>query len=73
MFNNLFQTSSLNLVAWLLMKGFEVKEKVKVGDQAIFYFERVFGLQDAINAYNQNIELKQFIAQFKKVKGMAKS
>lgn len=68
--NSLFQTSSLNLVAWLLLKGFKVIEIVKVSNQSIFYFERNDDLQRAIDAYNQNTELKAFIGQFKKVKDM---
>ena len=71
--NSLFQTSSLNLVAWLLVKGFKVKEKIKIDNSTIFYFDRVHELQQAINEYNQNQELKDFIAKFKLVKEMAKA
>lgn len=73
MMNSLFQTSSLNIVAWLMVKNFQVKEKVKIDNNTIFYFDRVDGLQTAINEYNNNTELKNFIAKFKVVKEMAKA
>lgn len=71
--DSVFQTSSLNLVAWLMVKGFEVNDHIKINNQTIFYFDRVDGLQEAINQYNNNTELKLFITKFKKVKEMAKS
>jgi hypothetical protein len=71
--NILFQTSSLNIVAWLLTKGFTVKEKIKIDNQTVFFFDRNNTLQQAINDYNNNQELKNFIAKFKIVKEMAKT
>lgn len=71
--DKLFQTSSLNLVAWVLTKDIQIKEKVNIGDVTVFYFDRTDELQKAINEYNQNIELKKFITKFKQVREIIKS
>lgn len=71
--NSLFQTSSLNIVAWLMTKGYEVKEKIRIDNNTIFYFDRDQNLQKNIDEYNNNAELKNFIAKFRLVKGMAKN
>jgi len=71
--DKLFQTSSLNLVAWFLTKDIQIKEKVNIGDVTVFYFNRTDELQKAINEYNQNIELKKFITKFKQVREIIKS
>jgi len=71
--NNIFQTSSLNIVAWLMTKGYEVVDQKKINNSTIFYFERDNNLQSAINEYNNNIPLKEFISNFRKVKMMIKT
>jgi len=71
--NNIFQTSSLNIVAWLMTKGYDVKDQKKINNNTIFYFERDDNLQSAINEYNNNIPLKEFISNFRKVKMMIKT
>jgi len=71
--SNIFQTSSLNIVAWLLTKGYPVKDKKRLDDKTIFYFDRVDTLQSAIDAYNNNTDLKEFISNFRQVKIMAKT
>ena len=70
--NNIFQTSSLNIVAWLMTKGYKVKDQKKINNSTIFYFERDSNIQSAINEYNNNIPLKEFISNFRKVKMMIK-
>jgi len=71
--NNIFQTSSLNIVAWLMTKGYEVVDQKKINNSTIFYFERDNNLQSALNEYNNNTSLKQFISNFRKVKMMIKT
>jgi len=71
--NNIFQTSSLNIVAWLMTKGYEITDKKKINNSTIFYFERDSKLQSALNEYNNNIPLKEFISNFRKVKMMIKA
>lgn len=71
--NGIFQTSSLNIVAWLLTKGYVVKDKKRMDNNTIFYFDRDENLQKYINEYNANKDLKNFIAKFREVKIMAKS
>lgn len=72
MMNNIFQTSSLNIVAWLMTKGYEVKDHKKINNSTIFYFERDKNLQSALNEYNNNTSLKEFISNFRKVKMMTR-
>ena len=71
--NNIFQTSSLNIVAWLMTKGYTVIDQKKINNSTIFYFERDNKLQSALNEYNNNIPLKEFISNFRKVKMMIKT
>lgn len=68
-----FQTASLNMVAWLITKGFNIKDTKKLDGQTIFYFDRNEEVQKAVNDYNSNYELKKFISNFRKVKEIAKS
>jgi hypothetical protein len=70
--NNIFQTSSLNIVAWLMTKGYEVKDRKRINNSTIFYFDRDDKLQEVIDEYNSNKTLKDFIAKFREVKIMAK-
>jgi hypothetical protein len=70
--NNIFQTSSLNIVAWLMTKGYEVKDRKRINNSTIFYFDRDDKLQEVIDEYNSNTVLKDFIAKFREVKIMAK-
>lgn len=71
--NNIFQTSSLNIVAWLMTKGYEVKDQKRINNSTIFYFERDKNLQSVLNEYNNNTSLKEFISNFRKVKMMIKA
>lgn len=71
--NGIFQTSSLNIVAWLMTKGYVVKDKKRIDNSTIFYFDRDDNLQKYINEYNNNKELKAFISKFREVKMMAKN
>jgi len=60
-------------VAWLMTKGYEVADKKRINNSTIFYFERDKNLQSALNEYNNNIALKEFISNFRKVKMMIKA
>ena len=66
--NNYFYTQSLNIVAWLISKDFKIKETTKIDKGTLFCFERSESLNQAINDYNINIELKKFIGAFREVK-----
>lgn len=72
MINDIFQTSSLNIVAWLRLKERKVLDKKKLNGKTVFYFDRDETLQKDIDDYNNNTELKKFIAKFREVKMMAK-
>jgi hypothetical protein len=71
--SNLFQTSSLNIVAWLMTMNIDSIEHAKINGQSIFYYERSTELQEALNSYNNNIDLKRFISCFKKIKDIIKA
>ena len=66
--NNYFSVMSLNLVAWLISKDFEIIETALINNQVTFFFEKSPELSEAINDYNNNIELKKFLGAFKQVK-----
>lgn len=70
--NNIFQTSSLNIVAWLMVKNRTVVDKKKINGKTVFYFDRDETLQNDIDEYNSNVDLKKFIGKFREVKDMAK-
>lgn len=63
-----FYTSSMNIAAWLLSKGFEVEQKTRLDNQTVLYFKRSPELQQALNDYNNNKELKSFITCYGKVR-----
>jgi hypothetical protein len=71
--NDIFQTASLNIVAWLMTKGYKVKDRKRINNTTIFYFDRDDKLQEVIDEYNSNKALKDFIAKFREVKIMAKN
>lgn len=68
----LFYTESLNVAAWLMHSNIELVQNVKVGNQTIFYFKRCPELKEAMDKYNNNPDLKGFIACFRKVKALTR-
>lgn len=63
-----YEVLSLNLVAYLKMKGFSVVKAEKTPKGVQFYFEKSQELFDAVTEYNQDEYLKKFISEFKAVK-----
>jgi hypothetical protein len=71
--NNIFQTSSLNVAAWLLTKDIEPVNCISIkNQQALFFYERSEKLTNALDEYEVNKEIKLFISKFKQVKEMIK-
>lgn len=66
-----YYTSSLNVSAWLVANGFKVIKSIKLSS-VVIYFDRTKKLEECINKYNNNIELKKFISAFKDVKRIVK-
>lgn len=64
-------TQSLNIAAFLLSKGFDVK-KMEVSNTGIttFFFERSEGTHLAVKEYNNDEKLKKFIGAFREIKQM---
>jgi hypothetical protein len=63
-----FQTRSLNVAAYLIHKGFDVKSMPIIDGQTIFLFDGGDEVRNMVTEYNQNMELKNFIITFKKLK-----
>lgn len=70
--NSYFKTESLNIVAWLLSKNINIKKTIDMDGSLIFLFDNTNELQKQIDKYNENDELRKFIASFKKVKTIVK-
>ncbi len=68
MINDYFVTQSLNVAAYLLFKGFEVKHFKKEDGFASFCFDKSEEVFEAVNEYNQSGELKRFINCFREIK-----
>ena len=63
-----FSTKSLNIIAWLLHKGFEIAYITIHNDQQICNFRGTDELYKSLEEYHNNRELKAFLASFKSVK-----
>jgi hypothetical protein len=72
MSTNIFQTSSLNIAAWLLTKEIEPKDYITVNGYTTFFYERSEELNKSLDEYDNNLELKKFIGKFKQVREMVK-
>ncbi len=70
MINDYFVTQSLNVAAYLLFKGFQVKNFKKEDGFASFCFDKSEKVFEAVNEYNQSGELKRFINCFREIKKM---
>lgn len=69
----MFYCRSLNLVSYLLSKGVNPEGYNDKGKNLTFYFKKNDQLQEAIDSYNNNTELKEFIAAFKEVKDLIRT
>lgn len=70
---SIFQTSSLNIVAWLAANDIEFIDHVKIYDKSIFYFDRNEQLSALLDEYNTNEQLKKFISSYKRIRGIVKA
>jgi hypothetical protein len=71
--NEMFYCRSLNLVAFLMSKGVQPEGYNDRGKNLTFYFKKDDRLQEVINMYNENKELKEFITAFKQVKDIIRN
>lgn len=71
--NEMFYCRSLNLVSYLLSKGVKPEGYNDKGKNLTFYFKKNDQLQEVIDSYNNNKELKEFIAAFKEVKELIRT
>lgn len=63
-----FSTKSLNIIAWLLYKGFEIAYITIHDEQQVCNFHGTDELYKVLEEYHNNRELKAFLASFKNVK-----
>ena len=63
-----FSTKSLNVVAWMLQKGYEIKNMVQEENNIVIHFEYSDELIQALNEYRNNTELREFLSHFRKLK-----
>jgi len=71
--SNIFYTSSIHLVSYLDSKGVRYVGINKFNDKNLFLFERNEELQNNMNAYHADKNLKSFLESFKKIKGVLSS
>jgi len=71
--NGIFQTSSLNIVAWLSANDIEFMDHVVIYGKSTFYFERTEQLSKCLDEYNTNEQLKKFISSYKRIRSIVKS
>ncbi len=69
---SMFSTLSTNIAAFLLSRGIAPTEVVGASGKTYFFYERTQDLQEGLDAYNNNIQLKKFISSFKEIKEMMK-
>jgi len=63
-----YKTGSLNIVAWLQSKGIEVLSSEKSDSSVIFRFEWTKELNDYLNDYFSNKELRGFLEKLRDLK-----
>ena len=68
-----FSTKSLNVVAWMLQKGFEIKNMYQKDDCIVFHFDYSNEIIQALDDYKRNIELRDFLVHFKQLKQRIKT
>lgn len=68
-----FSTKSLNVVAWMLQKGYDIKDMYHVDDCIIFHFEHSDEIIQELENYRKNIELREFLSHFRKLKQRIKA
>lgn len=67
--DNLYYLMSLNVIAYVKMKGFKVVKTEKTDNNRVkYWFEDNIQLQQAITDYKNNKELKEFIKLLKETK-----
>ena len=71
--NGIFQTSSLNIVAWLSANDIDFVDYIRVNGNVIFVYERTEEITSCMNEYNTNEKLKKFIAGYRKARDVIKS
>jgi hypothetical protein len=68
---NLYNTMSLNVAAFLKCNGIEVVKVEKKDGKAVFYFPKTPQVKTLVDMYFNDVTLKRFIIAFKDIKQMA--
>jgi len=72
MVDSIFTTGSTNLAAFLYMNDIKPVQVTKINNQTYFLYVKTEELNVQIDNYNSNVELKEFISAFKKVKDISR-
>lgn len=65
---NLYYTNSWNIAAWFMHKGIPLEFQIMEDKVTTFYYHRTEQTKQAIEEYNHNLELKDFISCYRKIK-----
>ncbi len=71
--NGIFQTSSLNIVAWLATNDIDFDDYIRINGNVIFCYNRTDNLTSCIDEYNDNEQLKKFISNYRRIRSIVKS
>lgn len=71
--NKYFTTQSLNVVAWLMSKGFAIDSTVNINNSTTFNFIKTQELMQSVNEYSNNITLKKFLSAYREIKDIVAS
>ncbi len=69
---NYIVTSNLNLVSFLCSKGFVYDEMSRFKDSAMFYFKKSIELDNTINEFFNNAELRNYLSFVRKIRNEVK-
>lgn len=69
----IFQTSSLNIVAWLAANDIDFEDYIKIKGDVTFFYERSDELDHCLTEYGTNERLKKFIGGYRKARDIIKS
>lgn len=68
-----FSTKSLNVVAWMLQKGYEIKSMYQEDNIVIIHFEHSDEIIQELENYRRNIELREFLSHYRQLKQKIKA
>jgi hypothetical protein len=68
-----YMTNSINMVAWFKLRGIDIKRTERKNSSILFCFDWTDELNNAINGYLNNKELRGFLEVLRELKMNLKS